>query len=527
MTVANIVRTSLGPTGLDKMLVDEIGDVTITNDGATILSQLEVEHPAAKVLVELAQLQDKEVGDGTTTVVMIAAELLKRGNELVKKKIHPTTVISGYRLAMKESVKYISEHLSHSTDSIGRESVLNVARTSISSKVIGGELDFFANLAVDAMNEVKLVDAASGDVKCSVKSVNVLKQHGKSARESTLVKGYALKLSKAAQGMPSSVVTAKIALLDFDLQKAKTKFGVQVLISDPKELEAIRKREEDITKERIEKVLAAGANVVLSSRGIDDLNLKYFIEKGVLAVRRVKKDDLRRIAKLTGGSVMTTLADMEGKESFDPSHLGVAAEVSQEVFSDDEMIIIRLLPGKPMKAVSVILRGANDFLLDEMERSVHDALCAVKRCLESKEVVAGGGCVEAALSVHLEDVAMTLESKEQLAVAEFAAALLVIPKQLAVNSAKDATDLVAKLRAHHTLAVREPKKYLMTMGLDLSAGDVKDNLARGVLEPAMSKVKSIQFATEAAISILRIDDFVKLNPKQRADPRGRGAPPMM
>ncbi|VVC89107.1 unnamed protein product [Leptidea sinapis] len=358
--IANIVKSSLGPVGLDKMLVDDI-----------------VEHPAAKVLVELAQLQDEEVGDGTTSVVIIAAELLKNADELVKNKIHPTSIISGYRLACKEAVKYIQDNLT-----------------------------------------------------------------------------------------------------------------VTVLVSDPEKLEAIRARELDITKERLQKILATGVNVILCTGGIDDLCLKYFVEAGAMGVRRCKKADLKRIAKATGATFLTS------------SMIGEAAEVVQEQICDDQLILIKGPTAR--SAASIILRGPTDAYCDEMERSAHDALCAVRRVLESGRLVPGGGAAEAALSIYLENFATTLVSEREYFTLPHSSSylsLLVIPKTLAVNAARDATDLVAKLRAYHNSSQTK--------------GVLRDNLAAGVLEPAISKIKSLKFATEAAITILRIDDMIKLDPEER------------
>jgi T-complex protein 1 subunit alpha len=434
----------------------------------------------------------------------------------VKNRIHPTSIIAGYRLAMREAVKYIKENLSVPVDSLGRESLVNAAKTSMSSKILGPESEFFANLVVDAVSSVKVEqEGAKGKVKSRypVSSINVLKAHGKSALETQLVDGFALNCTKASQQMPTYVKNAKIALLDFDLQRHRMQMGVQVVVNDPNELEQIRQREIDITKEKIQKMIDAGANVILTTKGIDDLCLKYFVESGCMGVRRCKKEDLQRIAKATGGQVVLTLADMEGEETFDPSTLGEAQEVSEERVGDGELIYIKGC--KTRQATTVVLRGANENMLDEMDRSMHDAFMVVKRMLESNQLVAGGGAVEAALSIYLENFATTLGSREQLAIAEFADALLVIPKTLSVNAAKDASELVARLRAHHNTSQSDAsKRELRFAGLDLLEGTVRNNLEAGVVEPAISKIKSLRFATEAAITILRIDDLIKLNPKE-------------
>lgn len=509
--IANVVRSSLGPVGLDKMLVDDIGDVQITNDGATILSLLEVEHPAGKVLVDLAKLQDEEVGDGTTSVVLIAAELLKNAEELVKSKIHPTSIISGYRLACKEACRYVQENLTVSVDSLGRDCIVNAARTSMSSKLVQTDTDLFANMVVDAVNAVKQPDSRGTPVY-PIKAITVLKATGKSPNESQLVNGFALNCTVSHQLMPKHVKNAKIALLDFSLQKAKMLLGVHVLVEDPNKLEAIRERESLIPKERIQKIIAAGANVVLTTGSIDDMCNKFLIENKIMAVTFCKKMDLKRIAKATGGKVLISLSNMEGDEVIEAGTLGEAAEVCQERVSDNELILIK--SPKNHNAASIILRGPNEYFLDEAERSVHDALCVVKRVLESKKLVPGGGAAEAALSIYLETFATSLSSVEQLAIAEFAKSLLVIPKTLAVNAAKDASDLVAKLRAYHNTSQSKPENAkLKWIGLDLVNGKVRDNKEAGVLEPSISKIKSLKFATEAAITILRIDDLIKIEPK--------------
>jgi len=390
--------------------------------------------------------------------------------------------------------------------------------------LIGPESEMFSKMVVESMQAVKSI-GGTGEFKYPIKSVKIVKCHGQSSLESKMIPGFAVQMSRVSQQMPLRVKGAKIACLDINLNKFKCQMGVQVLVDDPKNLEKIRQRECDILKERCEKIIKAGANVVITTKGIDDIASKYFVEAGVFALRRIEKNDLRRIAKSTGATVITTFANTEkdGEETFDTAYLGTADEVYEETVGDNDFCFINGF--SKGKAVTILLRGANEYLLDEVERSVHDSLCVVKRCLESGSVVAGGGAVEIALSIYLEDFARSLGSKEQLAISEFAEALTIIPKILAANAAQDAADLVSKLRVAHAKAQStEEEKYqaLKHCGLDLVNGKVRNNLEAGILEPTISKVKSIKFATEAAITILRIDDMIKLEPKKEEIPGRHG-----
>jgi len=513
--VANIVKTSLGPQGLDKMLVDEIGDICITNDGATILRQLEVEHPAAQVLVELAHLQDKEVGDGTTSVVILAGELLKRATELIKKKIHPSVILKGYKMAQKEAEKYIQDKLSKSVADLGQDALTSIARTSMSSKLIGSESEFFADMAAKACSYVK---TASG--KVPVKNIHILKSHGKSSLESTIFEGYVLQMSRVSQQMHQRLDNVKVACLDMNLSKFRLGMGTSVQIDDPKNLEKVRQREMDILKERVKYLIDAGANLILSTKAIDDMASKYLVENGAIGLRRVEKQDMRRIARLTGATMCTTFAKDDGTESFDKSMLGELEYVYEEAVGDNDFCFLKAKKGN-QSACSIMLRGANEYMLDEIDRSLHDSLCVVKRTIESGHVVAGGGAVEVALNIYLENFASKISSKEQIAISEFAEALLVIPKILCCNAVQDAAELVSKLRVLHNASQNKadsenPDKYkgVEFMGLDLVNGTFRNNMEAGVLEPMMSKLKSIAFATEAAMTIMRIDDMIRLAPEQ-------------
>lgn len=432
--------------------------------------------------------------------------------------------MAGYRRALKESIGFIKDNLTLKVDELGREALINAAKTSMSSKILGPESQFFADMVVSAIERVKTVDN-KGTVKYPVKNVNILKVHGKSTKESQLVNGYALEAGRSAQQMPSEVNDAKIAFVGFSLNKYRLHMGISVLIKDPEQLEKVRQEELNVTKKRCEKIIASGANVVLCSGGIDDFALKYFVEAGVLAIRRVSKADLRRIAKSSGGKVIISMVDYEdNEEKFDGTQLGSCKRIYESRVGDFDYTFFEEFG--MTQCQTIVVRGANEYMVDEVDRSLHDSLCVVKRILESNSIVSGGGSVEVALSIYLDDFARTLGSREQLAIAEFSQALLIIPKTLAYNAALDATDLVSKMKVfHHASQSSEDssKSELKHSGLDLLNGKIRNNLIAGVLEPAISKVKQLKFATEASIAILRIDDLIKLEPKLTEDEKMRMA----
>ena len=602
LAIANVLKSSLGPLGLDKMLVDSIGEVTVSNDGATILKLLEVEHPAAKILVDLAQQQDEEVGDGTTSVVILAAELLKQAGELVAMRVHPSVVISGYRMACKEASRFLLEQMAVKADTLGKDVYVNCARTALASKIlsslsmspsalaIGGNPEtaaglptaaavaassqgptFFAQMAVDAVQAVKTpFGTKSNEFRYPVKAINILKAQGQSAQESVLVNGYAINVTPASQFMPRRVKAVKVACLDIDFQKGRLPNGISIEIHDPAALEACRHRELALALERIRKVLAAGANLILTCRGIDDPCMKPIIEANAMAFRRCRREDLKRIAKATGAAFVTSMAGglqdqgssssaaaAASEEVFEASQLGHADEAAMERFGDSDCLVIRGTRSTP--CASVILRGPNDAALDEEERALHDALCVVKRTLESGLVVPGAGAVETGCSVHLDTLATSLASKEQLAVAAFARALLVLPRTLLANAGvagTDCVDLMTRLvHAHRTstgasglgsLSISNAsavgtatagststvpshdqqaiQKTLARTGLDLqctlhsSAPKLCDPFQCGILEPALVKLKAIKLACECAISVLRVDELIRVLPEAKAQP---------
>ncbi|KAH9387276.1 T-complex protein 1 subunit alpha [Nematocida major] len=502
LAIANTVRTSYGPHGLDKMIVSKIGDVSITNDGATILSSLQSTDSAARILIDLAVQQDEEVGDGTTSVVLLAAALIEHGIGLIEEGIHPTIVVSGYKTAFKHSVGFIRNTLEKKLKNPGYADLLKICESTISSKVIKCSSRLFSKIMVDAVHAVRRTEADK-TVTYPIEEINVLKKQGKSMDESMFISGYAINCVPSSNLMPARVNKARIVCLDMDLQQMKMGLSVKISAETPDDLERIREKEITNSHEKIRKLLKAGANVIFTTKGISDGCSKLLIDAGALGIRRCKREDLERIAAITGTQIYASFEDVTGEE-FAPL-LGTADSVHIEVLGEEKCTIITTSKGV---GASVILRGANEQILDEMERSIHDGLCALKRTLESRSVVVGGGAFEAALGVYISNFGLSFGSNEQVVIQKFGEALLRVPKTLIVNAALDANDLFAKLLAEHD-------KCNWEMGLDLDRGTVRNNFKEGVIEPLDTKLKALRAATEAAISILRIDEVIVLQEEQK------------
>lgn len=502
LSIQSCVRSSFGPLGLDKMCVDSVGEVLITNDGATILKCVDVDNPASKIMIDLARQQDEEVGDGTTTVVLLAASLVEKGNQAISKGLHPSVLISGYKMAFKESVNFLKSNLQVETSKLSQKTLNNIVATSISSKIIKNESDHFCKIAIGALKAIE-----DDKQTYNIKKISILKKQGGSMKDSFIVNGFALNCCLASDQMPRRIKNPKIVCLGFSIQKSKMHLGVNVVIDNPDMLESIRMKEINIMAEKVKKILSTGANLVLTSGTIDDVYVKQFVGSKAMAVKRVKEEDLEVIAQSIGTSVLSSLSDLDGNDSV--SVLGSADSVFVEPVGDSELIFIN---GLKKRMASIVLRGANENLLDEMERSVHDALCSLKKAMESRTIVAGGGSVEAALSLHLDHFSNTICSKDQIGIQKFSEALLVIPKILAANSGLDANELIARMIS---LMNKCNDSSAKTLGIDVIEGGIQDNIKLGIIEPAISKLKALRSATEAAIGLLRIDEVIRLPPENK------------
>lgn len=488
--VADAVRTTLGPKGMDKMLVDSIGDIVITNDGVTILEEMEIEHPAAKMMVEIAKTQNEEAGDGTTTAVIIAGELLKKAEELLDQEIHPTVITRGFRIAKDEALK-ILEGISKPVSLADTETLQKIALTAMSGKAVEKASPKLASLVVEAVKMV--AERSDGKIIVDTDNIKREKKHGASSEETELIRGIVIDKEVVHPGMPKQVKDAKIALLDVALEIKEPETDAAIRITSPEQLQAFVDQEQKMLKDMVEKIVASGANVVLCQKGIDDLAQHYLAKKKILACRRVKKSDMDALAKATGGRVVTSLEDLSAED------LGYAKLVEEQKIAGEAMTFIR--DCKNPKAVTLLVRGSTEHVVDEVDRSIEDAIGAVASALEDGKVVVGAGAPEAEVASKLRKFSEQFSGREQLAIKAFADALEVVPRSLAENAGLDPIDILVGLRAAH-------EQGKVSYGVDVLNGKVSDAFVLNVLEPLKVKTYAIKSAAEAAEMILRIDDVI-------------------
>ena len=500
--IAETVRTTLGPKGMDKMLVDELGDIVVTNDGVTILKEMSVEHPAAKMLIEVAKTQEKEVGDGTTTAVVIAGELLRKAEELLDQNIHPSVIINGYEMARNKAIEELKS-IAKDVKPDDVEMLKKIAMTSITGKGAEKAREQLAEIVVDAVRAV--VDEETGKVDKDL--IKVEKKEGAPIEETTLIRGVVIDKERVNPQMPRKVENAKIALLNCPIEVKETETDAEIRITDPAKLMEFIEQEEKMIKDMVEKIAATGANVVFCQKGIDDLAQHYLAKKGILAVRRVKKSDMEKLAKATGAKIITNIDDLT------PEDLGEAGLVEERKVAGDAMIFVEQC--KHPKAVTILVRGSTEHVVEEVARAIDDAIGVVKCALEEGKIVAGGGATEIELAKRLRKFSETVAGREQLAVKAFADALEVIPRTLAENSGLDPIDMLVKLRAAHE------KEGGEVCGLDVFEGEVVNMLEKGVVEPLKVKTQAIDSATEASVMLLRIDDVIAAE-KVKGEEKGAG-----
>ena len=510
MAISNAVKSSLGPRGMDKMLVDSVGDVVITNDGVTILKEMDVQHPAAKMLVEVAKTQDAEVGDGTTTSVILAGELLKKATDLIDANVHPTIITAGYRLAnekAQEVLKNVSMKVSIDDDDL----LKLIAQTAMISKQVNSSKEYFSNMVVDAVKTVVDKDK-DGKYTVDLKNIQTVKKAGAKMEESYIVKGLIIDKEPVQPNMPKVVNDAKIALIDAPFEVKKTEIDAKIQITDPNQLSQFVAEEEKMLKDMVMKVKASGANVVFCQKGIDDLAQHFFAKEGIYACRRVKKSDMERLGRSTGANIINKIAEI------DPSDLGYAETVELKKIEDEEMTFITGV--KEPKTVSVLVRGGTNHVADEVERSLVDAWSVVKVAIEDGMMVTGGGSTAMEIAMQLRDYAATVGGREQIAIEAFASAMESIPSTLAENAGLDPINIVIEMRKQH----KEGKVYA---GLNPYSGKVEDMKALNVIEPYRIGKQAINSATDAAVMILRIDDVIAARASPMPQVGEGGMPPGM
>ncbi len=488
--IADAVRTTLGPRGMDKMLVDSLGDVVITNDGVTILKEIDVEHPAAKMMVEVAKTQDTEVGDGTTTAVVLAGELLKNAEELVDQNVHPTVITKGYRLAA-EKAKEILEEIAKPIDLDNEEVLKKIALTALSSKSASMAKDLLGDISVKAVKRVaeKMGDRWVADVD----SIQIIKKQGGSIDNTELIDGIVLDKEKVHPGMPKKVEDAKIALINVALEVKKPEIDANIQIKSPDAIHEFLEQEERLIKDMVDKIKSTGANVVLCQKGIDDLAQHFLAKAGIYAVRRVKKSDMEKLSRATGARIITNLDDLSAED------LGHAKVVEERKIGDDHMTFV--MGCENPKSVSILVRGGTEHVVDEIERSIKDSLYVVAKAIEDGKYVTGGGSSAVELSLRLREYAPSVGGREQLAIEKFADSLEILPRSLAENAGLDPIEMLIQLRKAH-------KDGQVTHGVNVYSGKVEDMESLGVIEPIRVGKQAINSATDAAIMILRIDDVV-------------------
>jgi thermosome len=504
--IGEVLKTTLGPRGMDKMLIDSLGDITITNDGAAILNEIDVEHPAAKMMVEIAKTQDDMVGDGTTTAVVLASELLKKAEELLDQNIHPTILVSGYRKAAQKAIEIIGK-TAVPVDIEDRKTLLKVALTSMGSKAVGAAKEHFAEIAIDA---VKQITEQRGDKKLAdIDNIQLIKKTGKSLLETQLVRGIIVDKETVHPEMPKKKENAEIALLDSALEIEKTEMSAEIRIRDPSQMKAFLDQESSMLEKMASKIKASGADVVFCQKGIDDMVQHFLAKEGIIAARRIKESDMEKLARATGGKIVSNLDDLKAQD------LGRAGLVEERKIGDDKMIFVEKC--KDPHSVAILIRAGLERMVDEAERAMTDALSVVSDVIENSKIVAGGGAVEIEVAKELRKYATKVGGREQLAIEAFADAMEVIPRALAENAGLEPIDVLVELRSAHD---KEDGKY---KGVNVFNGKVENSLENGVIEPVVVKEQAIKSAAESAAMILRIDDVIAAT-KPKAGGPGGGMP---
>ncbi len=505
-TVAEIVKSSLGPKGMDKMLVDNLGDVVITNDGATMLKQMDIEHPAAKMMVEVAKTQDAEVGDGTTSVVIVAGSLLDKAEELLEKNIHPTTIVEGYKKASEKALEILKK-IAVEIDSNDDEVLKRIAMTSMISKIVAREREYLAKLVVKSVRYI--MHEEDGKLKIDLDDIKIEKKPGGSIKDTMFVDGIVLDKEVVHSNMPRRVEGAKIALINAPLEIKKTEFDARINIANPEQLKLFIEEERRLLKEMVDKIVSTGANVVICQKGIDDIAQHYLAKAGILAVRRVKQSDMEKISKATGARIVNSI------EELSKADLGASKVVEERKIEEDKFVFIEGCT--KARSVTILVRGGNERVVDEVDRSLRDALSVVRDALLKPAIVAGGGAPEAEVAKEIRKWAAKLSGREQLAAMAFADALEAIPLTLAENAGLDTIDIDVKLKAAHNSG----QKWA---GIDVFKGSVEDMMEQNVIEPLLVKEQLIKAATEVASMILRIDDVIAASRLKSDKDAGGGAP---